>query len=207
MNYKDDINKMLNSLAAKMRADTGDADIDAAIQLKSFLSFVKELDEYLNSETPSAEPDRTAEEIARDLTDIIEWNLPATGKFWDEEKTRPTSYETEYGSNGAREYMRAKARKILAAMSSYKSLDRSQEVAGDWIRVEDRLPEHEPEEAMEVIALYNNSIEGLQTICSSFYNGIFYLLADWNHKQLKSDVINNVIQWQNLPAPPVNPTS
>lgn len=45
-------------------------------------------------------------ELRAALQKIANWELPATGKFWDEEQTRPISYETEYGSNGAREYMR-----------------------------------------------------------------------------------------------------
>lgn len=49
------------------------------------------------------------------LKTIEAWELPPTGKFWDEERTRPTSYETEYGSNGARDYIRAVARDALAA--------------------------------------------------------------------------------------------
>lgn len=52
------------------------------------------------------------------LLKIARWELPATGKFWDEEKTRPTSYETEYGSNGARTYMRSLA---LAAIDAARA--------------------------------------------------------------------------------------
>ena len=41
------------------------------------------------------------------------WITPETGKFWDKEQTQPTSYETEYGSNGARDYMRKIAAEAL----------------------------------------------------------------------------------------------
>jgi hypothetical protein len=48
------------------------------------------------------------------LKKIANWELPPTGKFWDEEKTRPTSYETEYGSNGARDYIKSIAKNAIA---------------------------------------------------------------------------------------------
>lgn len=40
------------------------------------------------------------------LTVIAEWKLPETNKFWDEEKTRPMTYTSCYGSNGERDYMK-----------------------------------------------------------------------------------------------------
>ncbi len=42
------------------------------------------------------------------LERIARWHgeFPETGKFWDEEKTRPMSYATAYGSNGERDFMR-----------------------------------------------------------------------------------------------------
>lgn len=49
------------------------------------------------------------------LVRIERWELPPTGKFWDEEKTRPTSFGAEHGSNGEREYMRAVARAAIDA--------------------------------------------------------------------------------------------
>lgn len=47
------------------------------------------------------------------LQNIAEWNLPETGEFWDEAKTRKISYEHNYGSNGARDYMRTIAQQAL----------------------------------------------------------------------------------------------
>lgn len=47
------------------------------------------------------------------LVEIESWAMPSTGKFWDNEKTRPTSYGTEYGSNGERDYIRSVARKAI----------------------------------------------------------------------------------------------
>ena len=58
---------------------------------------------------------RRARKAEAALQVIARWDLPPTGKFWDEEKTRPTSYEAEYGSNGARDYMRNLAIAALAA--------------------------------------------------------------------------------------------
>jgi len=49
------------------------------------------------------------------LKRIEKWHgeFPVTGKFWDEEKTRPTSFASEYGSNGERDYMRSVASAAL----------------------------------------------------------------------------------------------
>ena len=49
------------------------------------------------------------------LTKIARWHgeFPATGKFWDDEKTRPTSFASEYGSNGERDFMRQRALEAL----------------------------------------------------------------------------------------------
>jgi hypothetical protein len=53
------------------------------------------------------------ERLREALTKIANWELPPTGKFWDREKTQPTSYETEYGSNGARDYVKNIAKDAL----------------------------------------------------------------------------------------------
>lgn len=50
------------------------------------------------------------------LETIAEWRLPATGKFWDDAKTRPTSYETEHGSQGSQAYMRRVAADALSLL-------------------------------------------------------------------------------------------
>jgi hypothetical protein len=55
----------------------------------------------------------TSDRISAFLGQLIEWKLPATGKFWDREKLQPTSYETEYGSNGARDYFRSLAIRLV----------------------------------------------------------------------------------------------
>lgn len=46
---------------------------------------------------------------------IAEWKLPETGLFWDDEKTRPVSYQTEHGSDGVQRYMRGIACAALEA--------------------------------------------------------------------------------------------
>ena len=53
--------------------------------------------------------------MRRALERIARWHgeFPATGKFWDDERTRPTSYAAEYGSNGERDYMRRVAMDAL----------------------------------------------------------------------------------------------
>jgi hypothetical protein len=63
------------------------------------------------SDKPDPDCAEAADEIERlraALTRIARWHgeFPETGNFWDDEKTRPTSYGVEYGSNGERDYMR-----------------------------------------------------------------------------------------------------
>ena len=53
------------------------------------------------------------EAVRAGLEKIANWELPATGKFWDDDKTQPLSYETAYGSNGVRDYIKSIALKLL----------------------------------------------------------------------------------------------
>ena len=63
------------------------------------------------------ELENKVEVMTKALKRIEKWHgeFPATGKFWDEEKTRPTSFAAEYGSNGERDYMRSVASAALDA--------------------------------------------------------------------------------------------
>jgi predicted transcriptional regulator YdeE len=45
---------------------------------------------------------------------VQQWQLPPTGQFFDDDKTKPMSYGYCYGSNGERDYMKAIATKALA---------------------------------------------------------------------------------------------
>ena len=47
------------------------------------------------------------------LRRIMNWELPKTDEFVDEEKTIPASYGFLYGSNGERDYMRNLAKTAL----------------------------------------------------------------------------------------------
>jgi len=58
------------------------------------------------------------ERYEKALKQIEEWQLPSTGQFWDDEETRPMSYESLYGSNGVRDYMRNVAREALTPKTS-----------------------------------------------------------------------------------------
>lgn len=40
------------------------------------------------------------------LKRIVKWEFPPTGRYWDEEKTMPMSYQAAFGSNGERDFMR-----------------------------------------------------------------------------------------------------
>jgi|GEM_PF-3784566 len=69
---------------------------------------------YLNSLPPA----KDAGILVEALRKVAEWKLPETGRFWDDDKTRPLSYEAAYGSNGAREFIRGIAR---AALTQYNN--------------------------------------------------------------------------------------
>ena len=47
------------------------------------------------------------------LNKIQNWEMPETGRFWDNDPTRPMSYAACYGSNGERDFIRSIARQAL----------------------------------------------------------------------------------------------
>lgn len=52
--------------------------------------------------------------IKEALIRIMNWEMPETGEFWDPpHNTRPMSYESAFGSNGVRDYIRALAQEAL----------------------------------------------------------------------------------------------
>jgi len=55
------------------------------------------------------------ERLESALKRIERWfgEFPDTGKFWDDDKTRPVTYGACYGSNGERDFMRQIAREAL----------------------------------------------------------------------------------------------
>jgi uncharacterized protein YukJ len=55
------------------------------------------------------------EELTQALQKIADWEMPESGSFWDDEKTRPMSYEAAYGSNGVRDYIKEIAKQALQA--------------------------------------------------------------------------------------------
>ena len=44
---------------------------------------------------------------------IANWHLPSTGQFWENDKTRPMSYEAAYGSQGIQAYIKTVANEAL----------------------------------------------------------------------------------------------
>lgn len=54
------------------------------------------------------------------LTIVQKWQLPSTGQFWDDDKTRPMSYGVCYGSNGERDFMRKVANEALTPNNQNK---------------------------------------------------------------------------------------
>lgn len=54
---------------------------------------------------------KRVEELEDALHKVAKWETPLTGKCWDDGS--PTSYETEHGSNGVRDYFKALAMDAL----------------------------------------------------------------------------------------------
>jgi hypothetical protein len=68
------------------------------------------------SEAPSQGYDSAKLEIDRlrnALSKIANWELPETGRFWEDDKGRPVSYEAEYGSGGVKRYIQNLASEAL----------------------------------------------------------------------------------------------
>lgn len=53
------------------------------------------------------------EQLEKALKAIADWELPATGRYWDKEKTDPMSYEACHGSTGVKEYFMKLASEVL----------------------------------------------------------------------------------------------
>lgn len=51
---------------------------------------------------------------------IADWKLPETGRFWDDDPTRPMSYGSLWGSNGERDFMRGVAHEALSFVQPKK---------------------------------------------------------------------------------------
>ena len=75
---------------------------------------VSELESIITEQQKLLQQKQAAnEKLVEALTRIEKWELPATGEFWDKEKTRPVNYETNNGSNGARDYIRSVAMEAI----------------------------------------------------------------------------------------------
>lgn len=66
------------------------------------------------------------------LQKIAAWELPETGKFWDEEKKEPMSYGAAYGSNGERDYMKKVATAALASYAAPSDMADRNPYRLDW---------------------------------------------------------------------------
>lgn len=79
--------------------------------------------QYFSEPAPTTidEKDNRIKVLEDALRKIANWDLPKTGLFWTDGNTkRETSYETEYGSNGVRDYIKLLAHKALFIESKTK---------------------------------------------------------------------------------------
>ncbi len=54
-----------------------------------------------------------APEMLEALQKIANWELPETGQFWEDDKSRPVSYTAEHGTEGAKRFIQNIAINIL----------------------------------------------------------------------------------------------
>ena len=112
-NLQDDFaqQKIANTILAEQNINC----CNRIIELKNELRQCKELaniqnkrwaerNEILQSDLKQFKEDN--KEFLEALEKIMKWELPETNEFWDEDKKRPMSYESCYGSNGARDYIK-----------------------------------------------------------------------------------------------------
>lgn len=80
--------------------------------------------ELRNHATTLAAIAKAAAECERALGAIADWEMPPTGKFWENTdgsmSDRPMTYGACYGSNGERDVIKARARSALAAIAAVK---------------------------------------------------------------------------------------
>lgn len=89
-----------------MNAFQGDIRITTALEINLH---VESEGRKLEIEQLKAENER----MRKALEVVANWSLPETGQYWDDDKTRPMSYGTCYGSNGERDYMKSIATEAL----------------------------------------------------------------------------------------------
>lgn len=106
MEKKKDLGQILQSYLGMTPKDKG---ADNWHELQAMAE--EEINDLINEE--KRELTEQVKVMSTALKTIADWNLPETGEFWDEAKTRKISYEHNYGSNGARDYMRTIAQQAL----------------------------------------------------------------------------------------------
>lgn len=78
----------------------------------------KAMQEYADARLIAAQ--ERIKQLEDALTIVQKWQLPSTGQFWDDDKTRPMSYGVCYGSNGERDFMRKVANEALTPNNKQK---------------------------------------------------------------------------------------
>lgn len=56
----------------------------------------------------------SAPDLLEALQKIADWEMPATGQFWDKEEKQPMSYAAAYVSNGERDYIKSIAKAAIS---------------------------------------------------------------------------------------------
>lgn len=67
--------------------------------------FIERLQNKYCLTAASSELKEENERLREVLEKIAKWEMPETGKYWDDDSERPMSYAACYGSNGERDYI------------------------------------------------------------------------------------------------------
>lgn len=98
----------LEQANAELKQELSDKDTAYILTKNTLIRRTKKLKEL----------EKQNEELIDVLKIISKWELPETGRFWDDEATQPMSYEAAYGSSGVRDYFKELA---LNAVQSHES--------------------------------------------------------------------------------------
>jgi len=89
-------------------------DPDAPVSHADYPTLLAEVRQHLDGRMESMKTlQAEIERLRAALAYVIAWEFPATGKFWEDDPSRPMSWAACHGSNGEREHMREVARKAL----------------------------------------------------------------------------------------------
>lgn len=116
------LTEMLDLIREKKNMIIKEQDFEAAAGLRGIervlLSEGEKMDTHSLSEllvtAKALRSNKQFNRMKEALEQIVEWKMPSTGLFWNDDKTRPQSWSSAYGSNGERDVIKNIAATALA---------------------------------------------------------------------------------------------